>query len=84
MALIRRQNVELTIPDKDDVIEKYINDGFDLIDQETGKVIQKAVPKNAAAIEAEYQKLLEENKKLKAQIKKLKAAAEEEQPKKSK
>ncbi|HFI0420635.1 TPA: hypothetical protein ACGOW9_001847 [Streptococcus suis] len=52
-------------------IEAYVAQGFDIL--EDGKVVKSGTGKSISA--EEYDKVVEENKKLKAEIKKLKQAA---------
>ncbi|MBL1125776.1 hypothetical protein F9856_06420 [Streptococcus suis] len=52
-------------------IEAYVAQGFDIL--EDGKVVKSGTGKSISA--EEYDKVVEENKKLKAEIKKLKQVA---------
>lgn len=85
MATIRRANVILDI--KDDQIDYYVNQGFDVIDA-NGGVITKSTPRDVNALTDAYHKhtaeieaLQEENKQLKAEIAKLKKAKKPAQSK---
>ena len=53
----------------------YANQGYDIVD-DNGKVVQRA--KGAKVSVAEYDKVVEENEKLKAEIKELKAKKSKE------
>ena len=52
MATVQRANVILQIPDEADIIQKYRDKGYDIIDPVTGKVIEKAVPQESGALRA--------------------------------
>lgn len=78
MATIRRANVILDI--KDDQIDYYLGQGFDVIDA-NGGVITKSTPRDVNGLTKAYNdhlnqiyKLQEENKQLKDEIAKLKKA----------
>ena len=76
---VRRANVILTIPAYQK--EEYLNKGFDVVNSQTGKVLEAAVPKDIGALVVKNEELqnkikalTEENSKLKKQLKELKAA----------
>lgn len=91
MAKIRRGNVILEI--KDDQIDRFMNQGYDVID-EMGNVINRSVPQDVASLqkafyehEAEINSLKDEIKnltdKLKAAKKETKADSESKQNKRT-
>lgn len=78
MATVQRANVILQIEDDDDIIQKYRDKGFDVIDNATGKVIERAVPHDVEAftvlvkdLKAELQQKNREIEKLKAELAKV-------------
>lgn len=72
MATVRRANVVLDIADDDAVIGKYLGMGYDLLGA-NGKVEKKATNgRSAAEFQKEIDSLIEENKRLRAIIKKMK------------
>lgn len=68
MAKVRRDNRILTISETE--VNKYLQQGYDQIDDK-GKVIKRATGGRTVPI-AEYNRVLEENEKLKAEIEELK------------
>lgn len=52
MATVQRANVILDISDDADVIQRYKDKGYDVIDSETGKVIERAMPHESGALQA--------------------------------
>ena len=78
MLIVRKGNVMLR--EKDDSLKKYyLDSGYDIID-ESGAVIEKAVPTDLVTLQAEYRKQVEEIANLKAQIEKLKGEKVSEKP----
>ena len=80
MITVQRANVILQINDEPDIVQKYRDKGFDIIDGETGKVLEKAVPHETGALQAlvldlkaELQEKEQEIKKLKAELQKAKS-----------
>lgn len=78
MAKMRKENKVVEV--KEDFIPAYLEDGFDVIDNETGEVVEYATGGKSVPL-AEYNKAIEEledlkekNKKLEAEIAKLKKA----------
>ena len=69
MARVKRLNRVLTVPDE--VVGKYLKEGYDQIDDK-GEVIKRATGGRFVSI-AEYNKVVEELEKAKAEIKKLKS-----------
>lgn len=69
MARVKRLNRVLTVPDE--VVGKYLKEGYDQIDDK-GEVIKRATGGRFVSI-AEYNKVVEELEKTKAEIKKLKS-----------
>jgi len=79
VAKMRKENKVVEV--KEDFIPAYLEDGFDVIDSESGEVIEYATGGKTVPL-AEYNKaieeledLIEKNKKLEAEIVKLKKAA---------
>ena len=70
MLLATKGNREEPIEEKD--VKTYLNNGYDIYEKKEGKYVLKKVAPSKKVTYAEYQKLLEENKKLKAEISKLK------------
>ncbi len=68
MAKVRRDNRILTVSETE--VNKYLQQGYDQIDDK-GKVIKRATGGRTVPI-AEYNRVLEENEKLKAEIEELK------------
>lgn len=52
MTTVQRYNVILDIPDEPDIIQKYKDKGFNVIDPKTGQIIDRAVPHEAGALRA--------------------------------
>lgn len=50
MATVQRANVILQIPDEADIIQKYRDKGYDIIDAVTGHVIERAMPQDVGAL----------------------------------
>ena len=78
MAYIQRANVILEV--KDDQVDRFVNEGYDVIDMNTGKIITKSVPRDITGLTRAYnehteeiKRLKEENAKLTSEIKKLKS-----------
>lgn len=78
MATVQRANVILQVSDDADVLQKYRDKGYDIIDNDTGKVLEKAVPHEAGALQAlvtELQETVDAQAKEIAELqKKLKSA----------
>lgn len=84
MATVQRANVVLQIPDEADIIQKYKDKGFDVIDNSTGEVLERSMPHDAGALQAlvvelqevikgkdsEIEWLKKENQKLRKAMKK--------------
>ncbi|EGL82100.1 hypothetical protein CathTA2_2463 [Caldalkalibacillus thermarum TA2.A1] len=68
MAKVRRDNRILTVSETE--VNKYLQQGYDQIDDK-GKVIKRATGGRTVPI-AEYNRVLEENEKLKAELEELK------------
>ena len=64
MAQVRRANVELTI--KDSEINRYLDMGFDVIDQ-YGRVEKTAIPTDVATLRKAYQDQLDMIARLEAE-----------------
>ena len=80
MTYIQRANVILEV--KDDQVERYVNEGYNVIDVNTGKILIESVPKDITGLTKAYnehietiKKLQEENTKLTSEIKKLKKSS---------
>ena len=69
MARVKRLNRVLTVPDE--VVGNYLKEGYDQIDDK-GEVIKRATGGRFVSI-VEYNKVVEELEKAKAEIKKLKS-----------
>lgn len=52
MATVQRANVVLQVPDEPDVIQKYKDKGYSVINNETGEVIERAMPHDAGVLQA--------------------------------
>ena len=78
MATVQRANVILQVSDDADVLQKYRDKGYNIIDNDTGKVLEKAVPHEAGALQAlvtELQETVDAQAKEIAELqKKLKSA----------
>lgn len=83
MATVRRANVVLTIKDTD--IDKYTSNGFDVIDDTTGAVVNAAVPNDIISLRKAYFDMSAEIERLQGIIDNLKAQLKEmqEKPKRS-
>ena len=68
MAKVKKANRILTVSETE--VNKYLQQGYDQIDDK-GKVIKRATGGRMVPI-AEYNKVLEENEKLKAELEELK------------
>ena len=68
---VRKGNKILTVAD--DAVERYINQGYSVID-ETGAIVTKAIPVGNNQLKAEYIRMSETIESLKAEIKELKAS----------
>lgn len=88
MATVQRANVILQISDDADVIQKYKDKGYNIIDYNTGQILERAIPHETGALQAlvmelqttidqkesEIKKLTEDSAKLKKELAKLKKA----------
>lgn len=79
MATVQRANVVLDIPDEPDVIQRYKDKGYNVIDSITGTIIERAMPHEIGALQAmilDYQDKIQaqasEIEFLKQEIQKLK------------
>lgn len=72
MATVRRANVVLQIPDEADIIQKYRDKGYDIIDNNTGQIIERAMPHEAGALQALVLELQDQLKQKDQEIAKLK------------
>lgn len=70
---VRKGNKILTVAD--DAVERYINQGYSVID-ETGAIVTKAVPVGNNQLRAEYIRMSETIENLTSEIKELKASNE--------
>ena len=70
MYTIRRANVVLDVTENE--VEKYLADGFDIID-DNGKVLKASVPNDVNALKKAYVEHENEIKSLKEEIERLKA-----------
>lgn len=59
MATVQRANVVLQVPDEPDVIQKYKDKGYSVINNETGEVIERAMPHDAGVLQALVMELQE-------------------------
>lgn len=60
MATVQRANVILQIADEPDLIQKYKDKGFNVIDRLTGKILERAMPHESGALLALVQDLKKE------------------------
>ena len=63
LTKVRRGNVILQIEDDADNIQRYLDKGYSLIDQETEEVIKEAIPNDVnelRALVAKQQRIIEE------------------------
>ena len=81
---VQRANVILQIVDDPALIQKYKDKGYNVIDNKTGKVIERAVPHDTGALQmlvVELQKQVKEQEKeikaLNQKIKRLKKEKEQ-------
>lgn len=72
MATVQRANVVLQIEDDADIIQRYRDKGFDVIDNATGKIIERAVPHDIEAFTVLVKDLKAELKQKDLEIEKLK------------
>lgn len=75
MAIVQRANVVLDIADDEYVIDRYINDGFNLID-ETGKVLKYAKPTTLEQYQNAYNEQRRLNDELALKVKQLETEIE--------
>lgn len=74
MATVQRANKILQIPDIPDIIQKYIDKGYDVIDNTTGAIIKRAMPHDIGALQARVVELERELEEKNAELAKLKKA----------
>ncbi|MBO6261543.1 MAG: hypothetical protein J6N95_02950 [Bacilli bacterium] len=74
MATVQRANKILQIPDIPDIIQKYIDKGYDVIDKTTGAIIKRAMPHDIGALQARVVELEQELEEKNAELAKLKKA----------
>ncbi len=67
---VKKNNKTLTIPESR--LNSYLKQGYDRIDEETGKIIERATGGRSVSL-PEYNKLLDEKEKLAEEVAKLKA-----------
>lgn len=67
MVTIRRANVVLDV--KDDQVDYYVNQGYDVIDSTNGGVIKKSTPKDVSTLTKAYHDHIEKIEQLEAKIK---------------
>ncbi len=60
MATVQRSNVILQVADDIDTIQHYRNKGYNVINGETGEIIEKAVPHEAAELQMRIFEMQEE------------------------
>lgn len=82
MATVQRANVVLEIADDPDIIQKYKDKGYDVIDGVTGAVLERAMPHDPGALQAlvldlqgQLQKAMDDLSKAKQELAKAKAEA---------
>ena len=68
MATVRRSNVILQIADEPDLVQKYKDKGFDIIDNETGEIIEKAISTDVGSLQAYIIELENKLKEAEAEI----------------
>lgn len=66
MIMVRRANVVLEIPET--LKQEYMNNGYSVIDPNTGAVIEKAMSTDVKALQCEVARLQKENEELKAKL----------------
>ena len=71
MAQVRRANVILDV--KEDQVQRYLDMGYDVIDEQTGNVVKASVPRDVKTLQIAYEKHIREIEELKLEIKKLKS-----------
>ncbi len=69
MKFVQRNNEVLRV--SDDAVDKYLKNGYDLLDEKGVKVVKKGVKESYSR--AEYEAVANENAKLRAELEKLKA-----------
>lgn len=72
MAIVQKENRQLTV--QDDIVASYLAEGYDQIDTE-GNIVKRATGGRLVPL-AEFNKVIEENEKLKAVVKDLKEEKE--------
>ena len=70
---VRRGNVLLEV--NENTLEKYLADGFDLVDT-SGKVLKHGAPNDPTALKKRYEEQTKEIENLKAQVEALEKALE--------
>lgn len=73
MAKVKRANVVLQI--KDNQVQRYLDFGYELIDETTGEVIASPVPSDLATLRRYYVEHTEKIAELEAEIAELKKPA---------
>ena len=72
-VFVRRANVLLEVSQES--LEKYLNDGYDLVDK-SGKLIREGAPNDEFALKRAYDRQKSEIEKLKAEVENLEKALE--------
>lgn len=72
-VFVRRANVLLEV--SQETLEKYLNDGYDLVDK-SGKLIREGAPNDDFALKRAYDRQKSEIEKLKAEVENLEKALE--------
>ncbi len=73
---IQRANVILKVDNIPDILERYRAKGYNVVDESTGEVIERAVPHDAKALQALVIELQEKLAKSDAKIAELEAMLE--------
>ena len=79
MPLVQKLNVVLEVSDAQ--LERYIDKGYDVIDDDNGQVIKEAIPNDLNKLQITVVKQKQEIAALKEKIAKLEAEAKVEAPK---
>lgn len=72
MATVQRANVILQISDEPDVIQKYRDKGYNVIDSTTGEIIERAVPHDTEALQLLVNELRQQLQQKDSEIEELK------------
>lgn len=78
MAKVRRANVVLKI--KDEQVQRYLDSGYELINEETGEVVASPVPSDLATLRRYYVEHTDKIKMLEARIAELEKPSAEVKP----